>query len=222
MIKGLIFDHDGTLVDSEKLHYRCWQEIMEAFDVHFSLQEYVEKHNGIPTVTNAEILIRDYTLDIDAHTLSLQKQVLTQKRFKAQPSALMPFAEKVLKACVNDGFSLAIATGAGQKEIQQTFDAHPIGEYFSTVATRDDVKRPKPSPDVYQLAQKNLGLPAQQCLALEDTQAGIQSAKASGIFCIAVRNDYTRNADLSSADYICDNLHQAYEFIVSGSKMISE
>ncbi len=213
MIKGIIFDHDGTLIDTERMHYECWHLILRDYGVEFTLEEYVREHNGVPTSRNAEVLIQTYGIDIAATELVARKTAMAHTQFAAQPSPLMPFAAETLQRCFDAGHSLAIATGAGHAEIGQTMTAYNLRQFFTAIVTRDDVEQNKPAPDVYLLAQEKLGLTAQDCIAVEDTQAGICAAKDAGLRCIAVSNAYSSGQDLSAADAQCKNLAQAYKLI---------
>ena len=113
MIKGIIFDHDGTLIDTERMHYECWRLILRDYGVEFTLEEYVREHNGVPTSRNADVLIQTNGNDIAATELVARKTAMAHTQFAAQPSPLMPFAAETLQRCFDAGHSLAIATGAG-------------------------------------------------------------------------------------------------------------
>ncbi len=212
-IKGIVFDHDGTLINTEQLHYECWRELLLDYSVDFTLDEYIDEHNGVSTTRNAEILIHTYGLDISVAKLCETKQQLTHQRFAAAPSPLMPFAEQTVARCHRDGYALAIATGAGQKEIRMTMNAYPLRRYFNAIATCDQVARGKPAPDVYLLACELLGLAPEACIAVEDTQAGISAAKSAGITCFAVRSVFTSDEGLSRADRVCRDLDEVYRLI---------
>ncbi len=213
MIKGIIFDHDGTLVNTEHMHYECWCEVLEDYGVNFPFSSYVQDFNGVPTLKNAEMLIDMHKLDISAEALCETKLKLATQRFSESPCPLMPYAEKTVHDSYKAGYTLAIATGAGKKEIAQTLTAYPLEHFFSAIATRDDVASAKPAPDVYLEAVKRLELSPSECVALEDTRAGIQSAKDAGLYCIAVLNEFSEGQDLSLADAKCENLSIAFEHI---------
>ncbi|NIB42591.1 HAD family phosphatase [Pseudomaricurvus alkylphenolicus] len=213
MIKGIIYDHDGTLINSEQMHYESWRDILVDYDVDFTLQEYIREHNGVPTIRNAEIIVETYGLAVEPTDLTHKKLSLARDRFAAQPSPLMPFAKETLQNSFDAGYALAIATGAGSREIDLTMEAYGLRHFFKTIATRDDVQNSKPAPDVYLLAQERLGLKPGECVAVEDTETGIKSAKNAGLYCIAVENDFSAGQDLGEADKLEKNLAEAFVHI---------
>ena len=93
---------------------------------------------------------------------------------------LMPGALELLSRWHRSGRPLAIVTGAGPEGVAATLKHHGLTAWVSTVVTGEDVPRSKPAPDVYLLALQRLGLPASQCLAVEDTQHGVMAATAAG------------------------------------------
>ncbi len=215
MIRGIIFDHDGTLINSEQMHYESWRDVLRDYHIEFSVEEYILEHNGVPTSRNAEIIVESYGLEESPQILVRKKMALSQQRFDERPSPLMPYAMETLQRGYESGYALAIATGTGRKEIQQTMAAHRLGHFFSAIATRDDVTQSKPAPDVYLLAQRGLGLDVEECVAVEDTRTGVRSAKNAGLRCIAVVNDFSSGQDLSEADYRCQHLAEAFDLILS-------
>lgn len=205
-IKGVIFDHDGTLVDSERFHYRIWSALLASYGINFPERDYIEQHSGVPTYDNAVRLVSDYSLQKSAEELCREKELLTDKHFSRHGTSLMPDVEACLTHCHKLTLKLAIATGASASTIAHSIEKRVFYPLFSAVVTRDDVKHPKPAPDVYALASRKLGLKPDQCLAVEDSPTGIASAKAAGITCIAIPNSYSRHQDLSQADYHVENL----------------
>jgi len=214
-ITGLIFDHDGTLVDSESTHYKIWHDIMLEYGVNFTEQEYILEHSGVPTLQNAEILTTTYSINVSAHALCKQKETRTDAYFSKHATTLMPHAQTCIEACLDNGLKLAIATGASTTEIQLSLSKRSFYPHFTGIATRNDVARTKPAPDVYELALQCLNMKAEQCWAIEDSPSGIASAKAAGLTCIAIPNQYSRHQDLSAADYHLEHLGQLLDLLAS-------
>jgi HAD superfamily hydrolase (TIGR01509 family) len=213
---ALIFDHDGTLVDSESLHFECWRQVMNEYDVLITEAEYINDHNGIPTLQNADVFIQQYQLDVDAKSLARRKQSLFKQRSLAAPPELMPTVLETLILAAAQGFRTGIATGAGTGDLARSVFAHGFTDYIEVMATRSDVAQGKPAPDVYLLACSRLGVEPSKAYAFEDTAAGIASAKAAGMYCIAIPNAYSRLQDLSEADAECDSLMAAYQHVLEG------
>jgi len=207
---ALVFDHDGTLVDSEQLHFSCWREIMLKHKISISEAEYIRDHNGIPTLKNAEVFIKNYDLLLSPEQLCMEKQTLFANRSAITPSPLLATVQETLQTARAESFPMAVATGADNKDVQRSIAAHSMTEFFDAVATRSDVKSGKPAPDVYLLACERLKVEPNKAVAFEDTAAGILSAKTAGLLCIAIPNAYSAKQDLSLADAECASLWEAF------------
>ena len=212
---ALVFDHDGTLVDSEKLHFQCWRQVMSKYDVDVTEQEYIQHHNGIPTLRNAEVFIETYDLAFSPEQICQEKESLFGEMSLRTPSPMIDTVMDTLRAARDEGFKMAIATGAGINDVERSVKAHGLAPYFDAVATRTDVEFGKPAPDVYLLACERLEANPAESVAFEDTAAGIASAQAAGLFCIAVPNAYSMLQDLSAADAQCSNLWAAFQLAKS-------
>lgn len=212
-LKAVIFDHDGTLVDSEKLHYRIWRDVLSGLGVDFPEADYAKDYSGFPTRHNARTLVNAYQLDIDPEALFRLKEKRINSLLARESFSLMPGVKDAVNACRQMALSLAIASGARRNEVANTLKVHGFTGMFDAIACSEDVAHPKPAPDVYLLALDGLGLAAEQCVAVEDSYSGLQSAKAAGLRCIAVPNAYSANHDFSQADVIVRGLAGATEAI---------
>lgn len=214
MIKGIIFDHDGTLVKSEHEHYKIWRDIVQEFGHHLSEEVYIASYSGVPTVQNAELLIETFSLPLSVEELCARKKqsmanFLTQGTFKP-----MPFAPEIFPLCKQKGLKLAIASGAKRAEIDHSRVSNGYDEYCEVYVTYEDVENSKPAPDAYVLAAEKLGLTVKECIAIEDSKSGVTSAKAAGMYCIVIPNAYTRKQDLSAADMSVASLEEAWQHIL--------
>ncbi|WP_049723189.1 HAD family hydrolase [Gilvimarinus polysaccharolyticus] len=213
MLQGVIFDHDGTLVDSERKHYQLWVTLLAEYGVEFPEADYKAHLAGVPTHFNAEYLTTHYPLPISAATLLSKREALTQDAFGKKPCPLISGASELVEWVANKSLKMAIATGATAYEVQPTLDHYAFGRHFSIVAARDDVANAKPAPDVYLLALKRMGISANTCIALEDSPTGLHSALAAGLDCIVVQNDYSRGLDFSGATVILDSMQEAQAWL---------
>ena len=207
---ALIFDHDGTLVDSERHHFEVWRQILGTLGVNFSESEYIRDHNGVPTPQNAATLIDRYSLDIDVKSLCERKNSAFADYASRTPSPMLPTVLETLRLARSHGHKMAIATGADTQDVIRSVHAHGLNPLFDTIATRSEVAQGKPAPDVYLLACERLQAHPHHAVAFEDTQTGIAAAKAAGLYCIAIPNHYSVHQDLSQADACCATLAEAY------------
>lgn len=205
-LKAVIFDHDGTLVDSEKTHFGIWREVLSGFGVDFPEEVYARGYSGFPTRHNARTLVDTYQLDIDPEALFRLKEQKVNALLAHESFNLMPGVKEAINACRQMDLSLAIASGARRNEVANTLKIHGFTGLFDAIACSEDVAHPKPAPDVYLLALNELGLAVEQCIAVEDSYSGLQSAKAAGLRCIVVPNVYSASHDFSDADVIVEGL----------------
>lgn len=212
-IQGVIFDHDGTLVDSERCHYQIWQDLLKTYGVTLLEDEYIQNSSGVPTLANARYLVEKYTLSCGVEKLLAEKEHKTEQYFCNQAMPLMKNAEKCINQCHDLGLTLAIATGASRGMVQKGIGQSPCFARFKAVSTSDCVANNKPAPDVYQHAQTSMGIDTEKLIAVEDSPTGIAAAKSANLRCIAVTNAYSQKQDLSQADYLVNNLDEAYQII---------
>lgn len=213
-VQAILFDHDGTLVDSEPEHHQMWISILQEFGVSLSHEEYKRHYAGMPSDANARTLVARFQLDISASGLFEKKNNVTRNYLSHGAFPLMPGAQTSLDFLHENGFQLAVVTGAGREGIDSTIRGHALEKYFSTIVCKDDVVHSKPSPDCYLLALKQLGLSASQAISIEDTEHGVASATQAGIRCLAVPNEMSEEHDFSAASEIFVDLDSARQWIV--------
>lgn len=208
-LRGIIFDHDGTLVDSEGVHFSLWRDVLNPLGISFSLEEYLEHHCGVPTLTNAQVIVDQYQLPLSAETLYQQKQAALAGWLKIQPFPLMQGAREAMVRCKSAGLRIGIATGASDTELNSSMIAHHLQPLVDASTTRDQVSHSKPAADTYTRTLKQLQLNADDVIAVEDSATGLASAKAAGLRCIVVAYAFAAGQDLSAADYTVANLSDA-------------
>lgn len=204
MIKGVLFDMDGVLVDSEpfickaalimfsELGFRVLPEDFLPF-VGMGENRYIggvaEKH-GI-------------TIDIEqvkARTYEIYETIV---RSKLSP---LPGAHEFISECRKKRFKLALATSADRIKMEINLKEIGLSRHsFHSIITGLDVKNKKPSPDIYLAAAKSLGINPMECLVVEDAVSGIEAGKAAGCRCLAVTSSFEAEL-LKEADWICDSL----------------
>jgi HAD superfamily hydrolase (TIGR01509 family) len=118
----------------------------------------------------------------------------------------MPGLRQSLSRLAGAGFKLAVASSGARRYVELVLERFEIADYFQAVVTGDDVTVGKPNPEAYLVASKKLGVSPSVCAVLEDAAKGIQSAKAAGCFCVAVRNPNIPPQDYSLADTVIDSL----------------
>ena len=215
-IKAIFFDHDGTLVDSEPIHYQLWRDVLAAHGVALAEALYRDCYAGIPTADNAVDLVARFAIDESPAALAEAKNLATRRFLAQQAFPLMPGVRDVVPLLHRAGLRLAIVTGASSDGVQTTLRQHSLAEFFTTVVSGDDVANSKPAPDCYRLAVHRLGLLPSECVAIEDTEHGVISAAAAGVACLAVPNEMSMNHDFSQAAALFKDLAGAVAWIQRG------
>jgi HAD superfamily hydrolase (TIGR01509 family) len=215
LLKAVLYDHDGTLVDSEAAHYRMWAGVLAAHGVALSESEYQSHYAGIPTSANAGDLVARFAMAVPAGRLAEAKKSATDAFLSREAFPLMPGVRESLAYFGARGLRLGIVTGAGHTGVSTTLRAHGLAADFEVIVTADDVARSKPAPDSYLLAIERLGLAAAECVAIEDTAHGVASARAAGMACVAVPNAMSARHDFSRASAVAASLAEATRWIAT-------
>lgn len=180
--EAIVFDCDGTLVDTMPLHYVAWSLVLRKYRISFPEARFYQM-GGISTQKIVAILAREAGLDIDSLKVSQEKDAA----FMVHLSQIKPILKTIAIAQRAYGVvPLAIATGATLKLAKAELEAVNIAHLFKTIVAAEDVMHHKPSPDVYLEAARRLGVDPGRCLAFEDTEIGLQAARSAGMEAIHV------------------------------------
>lgn len=208
MFSAIFIDHDGTLVDSETAQAKIWQDILSQFKVSFNFSEFVP-HIGVPGVKTAAFFVEQYQLPVSAAKLVELKNQHTHKYIKEVGFSLTPgVAELLFKfKRVNPAARIALVSGADRQDILASLKHHPELP-LDWVVAGGDCARNKPHPDPYLSALAHFKLSAADCLVIEDSQSGIQSAKDAGLTTYAISHPHTEDAALQRADRVYSTFSQ--------------
>jgi HAD superfamily hydrolase (TIGR01509 family) len=201
VIKALLFDFDGTLVDTESLDLRTWSEVFEAHGVSVPSDRFALR---IGTLTGPDELDElDALLEepCDRETIVATRRRRELELLELEP--LRPGVDQFLDEARALGLSLGIVSSSSRSWIDQNLRRLGLLDGWATIVCADgDTTRCKPSAALYLEALEELGVEAAEAIAIEDSPNGIAAARAAGIFCVAFPNDVTRALDLSGADLL--------------------
>ncbi len=201
MISAIIFDFDGIIVDSERIHWAAFNKVFKPLGKSVSWPEYVETLIGFDDRDAFRHAFPDIG-KIELQTLIGKKAAAFQELLESDGAAALPGAVELIKG-LSGKIPLAICSGALRADIIPILGKLGIENAFDTIVTADDTHISKPDPAPYKLAMKKLKVTGG--LAIEDTPAGITSAKGAGLQVLAVTNSYGPEV-LTQADAIVASL----------------
>ncbi len=220
---AVIFDFDGVIVDTEPLHYQAFQKVLKQFGLSFSWQEYVDIYMGFD---DRDAFIEAFTAKgktvapSELHDLIDRKARCFQHIIRDDGVTAYPGVVDLITKLHHERVPLAISSGALRSDITPILETLHIGDCFDIIVTADDVAKSKPDPACYRLAFEKLSarnrspaISLSRTIAIEDTPAGITSAKAAGLQVVAVTNSYSRGI-VSEAAGIVSSLEELINFTV--------
>lgn len=205
MLKAVIFDMDGVIVDSEPLHAKAAQRVIEACGVQLPL-DYFYSFIGSSVKHMFDTIIVEQHLTTSTDTLlALDKKICSQLA-KEEPEPPVPGAIALIKRLSEHGLKLAIASSGTPEHIQEVVDTFQLAPYFTCLVSGAALNRPKPAPDVFLEALQLLSVNADEAIIIEDSQNGIRAANAANIASIGFINPHSGNQDLYAAAAATDSL----------------
>ena len=205
MIKAVIFDFDGTILDTESPDFACWQSIFEDHGSRLELESWCQVVGTTWDHFNPfDHLEEKIGKPVNRDDL----QVLHRRKFHelVAQQVPMPGVEATLAAAQELGMKLAVASSSRRDWVQGHLERLGLLSHFEVLKTADDVERVKPDPALYLRALEALEVSAEEAIAIEDSVNGVKAAKTAGLYCVAVPNSVTRNLDFAHADHRLDSL----------------
>ena len=204
MIRGVLFDMDGVLVDSEP--YICKSSVLMFEEIGLK----VSPEDFIPFVGMGENryiggVAEKYGLSIDIKKAKARTYEIYKTIIKGKLTAL-PGVREFIDKCHKKGLKMAVATSADQVKMEANLnEINLLPDLFNATVNGLEVENKKPHPDIYLKASERLGLKPEECLVIEDAPSGIKAAAAAGCRCLAITSSFPEN-ELAEADWICDSL----------------
>ncbi len=213
MLRALIFDVDGTLAETEELHRLAFNAAFASAQLPWVWD--VPLYTRLLEVTGGKERIRHFiTVHAPADTLDdaaiAQLHADKTRHYTSMVAdgrcALRSGIEQVLADAAAQGVRLAVATTTSRPNVDALLYATLGRDPFEVIAAGDEVAAKKPAPDVYKLALQRLGLPAEECLAIEDTPNGLRSAQGAGLACVVTPSLYGGNGPFPGAAAVANEL----------------
>ncbi|AFJ46016.1 fructose-1-phosphate/6-phosphogluconate phosphatase [Shimwellia blattae] len=180
---GLIFDMDGTILDTEPTHQAAWQAVLSRYGMHIDMQSMTAL-NGSTTRRIAQLIIEANQADMDADQLTREKTALV-KTMLLDTVRPLPLID-VVKSW-HGRRPMAVGTGSESALVEALLSHLNLRRYFTAVVTADDVQHHKPAPDTFLLCARLMGVDARKCLVFEDADFGLEAARLAGMDAVDVR-----------------------------------
>ncbi|WGD34268.1 HAD family phosphatase [Olleya sp. YS] len=202
MVKAILFDMDGVIVDTEPLHHKAYYNMFSDFNIVVN-EDLYQSFTGQSTKNICKKLVHHFKLDNTALELELCKRNHFNGLFDYDESlTLIDGVLDIIQDYYNNGLTLVLASSASMGTINKVFTRFDLNQYFKAKISGADLKASKPHPEIFEKAAQLAGFPQHHCIVIEDSTNGIQAAKAAGSFCIGYDSLHSKNQDYSKADLV--------------------
>lgn len=207
MIKALVFDFDGLILETEEPIYQSWQELYREHGCRLSFEKWTsiigtdEFEIGWDPLAELEEMTGR---PLDRERIAPSRRQRELDLIYTQP--VLPGVLDYLQDARRLGLKIGLASSSSCDWVRGHLARLGLLDYFESLTASDDVQFTKPDPALYRTAVAELGVQPEQALALEDSPNGVLAAKRAGLFCVVVPNAMTRDLDLDHADLRLDSL----------------
>ncbi|MGB8253534.1 MAG: HAD family phosphatase [Anaerolineaceae bacterium] len=204
MIKGIIFDFDGLIIDTEVGDYQAWLEIYQEYGLDYPLAEWqrlIGIYSAVPIPLDRLDRLKG---PIDRELIDSRRRQRSIELSIRRP--LLPGVMDYLIDTQRLGLKTAIASSSPRVWLDRFLEPRNLSDYFDIVVTGDTVSQVKPSPELFLSAIKQLGITAPEALILEDSLNGLMAARSAGIHCVIVPSRLTRGLDFHEANLVLESL----------------
>ena len=213
MIKAVIFDMDGTIIDSEPIYEKVNQEIYEKYGFKLTQEDY-DRHMGANLKDIWEDILDRYQVKDEYSHYKLEDFMEDhihesyQGLAEAEELELMPGVKEWFDFLKDHGYKMIIASSSYEPVIEHIYQRFELGQYMEGYIDGNAIEKGKPAPDIFLKAAEKLGVKAEECLVIEDTEHGVNGAQKAGAKVIAFNRAQDQNQDLSNADLVIEEFNQ--------------
>ncbi len=205
MIRALIFDFDGLILDTEVPDFQSWQKVYQSYGCCLPFSTWASCIGGAAELFNpCDYLEEQLGRAVERDNIRSKRRQHYLELVEAQP--ILPGVKDYIDDAKRLGLKLGLASSSSRDWVTGHLSRLGLIAYFDCIKCADDVKRVKPAPELYQSALDVLHLRADEGIVLEDSPNGILAAKRAGLFCVAVPNALTRQLSLDMADLRLNSL----------------
>lgn len=208
MLKAVLFDMDGVIVDTEPLHHKAYQQMFSKVGIEVSSSMY-EGFTGQSTYDICKQLCSHFELKQNPQELvQIKRDFFTKLFFEDDDLQLINGVEQLIKNYFDNGLTLILASSASMFTINNVMKRFNLDPYFSEKLSGADLKASKPHPEIFINAAKAARVLQNECFVIEDSTNGIKAAKGAGIFCVAYKSEHSKNQDYTLADMVISDYNE--------------
>ena len=215
MIKTVIFDMDGVIVDTEPVHHYAYNQHFKLLNIEVNAEMYAS-FTGNSTKNIFERLKIQFNLAEEVNALVETKRNLFNDAFDNKEDLyLLDGVEVLIKDLYDNGMQLVLASSSATVTINRVFNRFGLHKYFTHIVSGEDFPKSKPHPAIFLRAAELANTPVENCIVIEDSTNGIMAAKAAGIYCIGYDSFHSKLQDYSLADVVITDFRElSYERIL--------
>lgn len=193
MIKAILFDMDGVLIDAKDWHYEALNKALGLFGIEISRYDHLHTFDGLPTKVKLQMLSEQYYLPGQLHGfVNRLKQQYTAQMIHERCHPMFHH-EYALSRLHQEGYKIAVCSNSIRSTIELMMDKAMLTAYLDLIVSNEDVRKAKPDPEMYRTAIAKLGLKPEECIVVEDNPNGIAAGRASGAAVLEVATVYDVN-----------------------------
>ena len=202
MLKAVIFDMDGVIIDSEPMHNKAYHDMFNEVGIQVSNELY-ESFTGQSTINICKRLCDHFNLEQSPESLvAIKRKHYKQFFYSNSDLGLIDGVFDLIQDYYNNGLTLVLASSAAMTSINQIFDRFDLNPYFKAKFSGGDLKQSKPHPEIFIKAAEATGFNREECIVIEDSTNGVEAANAAGIYCVGYDSFHSKNQDYSKANLV--------------------
>lgn len=210
MLKAIIFDMDGVIIDSEPMHYKAYHDMFNEIGIEVSKELY-ESFTGQSTLNVCKRLCDHFKLSQTPESLVAIKRKHYKQFFDTDSELdLISGVLDLIKNYHENQLTLVLGSSAAMTSINMIFERFELNQYFKTKLSGADLKQSKPHPEIFEKAAEATGFKKHECLVIEDSTNGIEAAKSAGIYCVGYDSFHSKNQDYTKANKVITDFKDIY------------